>query len=139
MKKVKDTALGLSLACASLAIVSAAAEAIVRTYKALKPAVETGAITPDPRYGWRATPGYTYEGFRIDSAGHRNLVRVFADENGFREFADLGDSGFRIFFIGDSHTFAKEVDQEDTYYRRVGDLLGARIFAYGADGFCKTQ
>ncbi len=139
MNKLQNIVIGIGLSCASLAIFFVISEVAVRAYKALKPAADSGAITPDARYGWRTTPGYSFDGNRKDLAGNSNPVRVFTDENGFREYADPNAEGFRIFFIGDSFTFAKDVDQKDTFYRRVGELLDAQIFAYGADGFCTTQ
>lgn len=98
-----------------------------------------GPITLDPALGWRATPNYRYDGPVIYADGTSHWVDVTTNASGFRAFGDLHSVRPKILVIGDSFTEADQVPDGKTYYSVLGRLVGAEIFAYGADGYGTLQ
>ena len=75
----------------------------------------------------------------VDAGGVESVVRLTTDRNGFRCFGDVHATRPKVFCVGDSMTFARDVSDEQTYYALLKDGLDVEVFAYGAEGFATLQ
>jgi len=93
----------------------------------------------DPELGWRPKRNFSYVNRQRDSEGRPYTVRITTNEHGFRSWGDVNSKKIKIFFIGDSYTGDPFVSDEDAYFERAGQLLGAEVFAFGAGGYGTLQ
>jgi hypothetical protein len=85
----------------------------------------------DPELGFARRPGISWRGYVPEL---NRIVEYHTDENGFRN--PPGQRQADIVFIGDSFTEAAQVEDSDTFVRRVGRLTGLSVvnLARGAYG-----
>lgn len=96
-------------------------------------------IEPNEKYGWTARRNYQEDTMKPDAAGVLRRVEIVTDENGFRQFGDPASKKCKVFFIGDSNTFAKDVSQGEPYYAHLMRDLDLEAFAFGTDGYNNMQ
>ena len=97
------------------------------------------SIMLDDRLGWRATPGYRFEGPRRNADGSSYDVSVSFDRRGFRLFGDPESRRPRILVTGDSFTQAVEASDGRAYYALMQGPLDAEMFVYGVGGYGTLQ
>lgn len=136
--RAKESLLGCLLVLISLLAPFLVCEAAYRVKNVLHPQVLGQAIVPDAVLGWRIRPDYRFSGERKDASGQLHPVEIAVDANGFREYGPARGQ-LRVFCLGDSFTFAKDVSQRETYYHVAGELVPADVFACGADGYGSMQ
>jgi hypothetical protein len=134
----KESVLGCLLVLVSLLVPFLVCEAAYRVKNVLRPQVLGEAIVPDALLGWRIRPGYRFSGEKKDASGRPHPVEIAVDGNGFREYGPERGR-LRVFCLGDSFTFAKDVSQNETYYHVAGELAPADVFACGVDGYGGMQ
>ena len=90
----------------------------------------------DPVLGWRTRAHHRAE---YGTGLHR--VRYTTGAHGFRLYGEHAPDQTRLLFIGDSHTHAVDVSDDDTYYSRLSKRLVpvAEVFAYGSGGYGTLQ
>jgi len=132
-------AIGAGLVFGSLALVFAAAEAALRVYHASKPKAGPEVIEPDARLGWRPKPNFHYTGTQRDEAGNTYPIEIQTNEAGFRYFGNTLSPRPKIFFVGDSVTYGREVTQDKHFVPLVGRALNAEVFALAAPGWGTYQ
>jgi hypothetical protein len=103
------------------------------------PSGAVGAITLDPRLGWRATAHYIRDLSDTTQQGIVYRVHRSQTEFGFRSFGDARAGRGKLLVIGDSYTQATAVSDDKTYHALVGQMLGMEVFAYGAGGYGTLQ
>ncbi|MFA7693126.1 MAG: SGNH/GDSL hydrolase family protein [Candidatus Hydrogenedentes bacterium] len=123
----------------SVALVVLPAELVFRIKDAYYPVELSPIVEPHPQLGWQGRRNYRSTQERLDSVGRLHEVTIATDDNGFRQFGGPNRAGCRVFFIGDSYTFAEDADQSESYYALVSESLGLDAFAYGAQGFSTLQ
>ena len=114
-------------------------EAAFRIKGALGPVPLSAELERDGERGWRTRPNFHFSGMKRDAADAEHPVEIVTDANGFRAFGDPGSAKCRVFFIGDSFTFAKDVSQSEPFHAVAGRRLDLEVFAYGADGYGTLQ
>ena len=134
----KESILGCLLVIISLLAPFLVCEAAYRVKNALHPQALGEAIVPDAVLGWRIIPNYHFSGEKKDASGRAHPVEIAVDANGFREYGPARGQ-LRVFCLGDSFTFAKDVSQQETYYHVAGERVPADAFACGADGYGSMQ
>lgn len=98
-----------------------------------------GAIVLDAERGWKSNPSYRFTGEQASNDGNRYPVQVAFNEEGFRQYGVPRSSHSKVLVIGDSFTQALQVSDDKTYYARLGDKIGVKIFAYGCGGYGTLQ
>jgi hypothetical protein len=99
------------------------------------PVQRTPPFRLDQKLGWRAMEHLTFE----YETANGTLIRYLTTRDGFREYGDPDSPKARVLVIGDSFTEAREVSNENTYYRVLSQLLPVEIFAYGGGGYGSLQ
>jgi hypothetical protein len=135
----KSSLVAATLAGASFLMVFVLGEAAFRAKNAFFERPLGEVVVRDAILGWRARPDYRFAGEKRDAAGKAHPVEISTDHQGFRAFAAPSAGPPRVFFLGDSFTFAKDVSQPETYYAVLGNRLDLAVFAYGCDGFNSLQ
>lgn len=133
--RTKSILANASLVVLSLAIFFLAGEAAFRIWYGFK----TPTFELDQRLGWRTRPDLSLTYDVRDSGGVPSTVTLKTDGRGFRVWGDPNTERPKIFVIGDSFTFAKDVTQDQTYYARLADSLDAEFFVYGCEGYATLQ
>lgn len=93
----------------------------------------------DRDLGWKTTGNYYFQGTKTDYKNEKHEINVSTNAFGFRQFGDTSSGRSKILIIGDSFTHAIDVSDGATYYSRLGEILDAEIFAYGAGGYGTLQ
>ena len=93
----------------------------------------------DELLGWKMIPGYHFDGILSDQSGAAYDVSIQYDDNGFKTFGDTISAKPKILFIGDSYTASVEVSNEKSFFKLIGDSLGAEVFAIGHAGYGTLQ
>lgn len=135
------------LTVATLLIAVGVGELVLRTIHLTRdgipffeaPSGKVGAITFDPRVGWRATEGYERDLFETTQGGKVYRVHRSQKAHGFRAYGNVASRQPKLLVIGDSYTQAAAVSDDRTYYARLKDALGIEVFAYGAGGYGTLQ
>ena len=97
-------------------------------------------MSVDQTLGWKATENYVFEGTKRDAAGKKYHVSIATDRNGFRLFGDPNSKKTKIFFLGDSFTYAIDVSNDKTYCALItAKLNNVEGFAYGSGGYGTLQ
>lgn len=96
-------------------------------------------IEADARRGWRTRPNYHFSGKIQDCKGAYHEISIITDVDGFRIRMPETAGHPRIFFLGDSFTFARDASQESVYYHIAGELLEGSVAAYGTEGYNTLQ
>ncbi len=83
---------------------------------------EGGETIPDPRWGWKPTPGWFRSATpEFDVTGEINALHMNDRPHDAAAEKDL----VRVLVLGDSHTYAVGVSQEDAWPRKLESLLNA--------------
>lgn len=134
------TILSISIITATtIVLIFVFGEIAVRVKEHVQVPVLPDTVELDARYGWCAKKNYHFSGEKKDAAGVSHHVEIHTDANGFRAFGDVTSTKKKVFCIGDSFTFAKDVSQDEPYYAVLAREAGVEVFAYGADGFSTIQ
>ncbi|HFA51455.1 MAG TPA: SGNH/GDSL hydrolase family protein [Bacteroidetes bacterium] len=106
-----------------------------------KPVIEPPENTAlkDDELGWKMTPNYSFKGTLKDRDGAAYEDSISYDENGFKAFGDTASARPKILFLGDSYTASRQVSNNKSFFKIIGDSLGAEIFAYGHPGYGTLQ
>jgi hypothetical protein len=122
---VRLTVLRLATLAVSLIVAGAMSELIFRALErreASHAVVEGGMWIADPRWGFKPAPGPFRRASReFDATGVINAQ--FMNDRPWDQHQTEGNR--RILVLGDSHTFAVGVNQEDTWARRLEARLNA--------------
>ena len=89
----------------------------------------------DDELGFVRKPGVSWEGYIEDA---NRLVDYHTDRNGFRN-PPVERPAADIVFVGDSFTEAIEVDENDTFVRRVGNATGLSVANLGRGAYGPQQ
>ena len=94
----------------------------------------------DEKLGWRARENYNWKGELKDAGGQQYFVKITTDSHGSRLFGDPKSEKIKVFVVGDSFTYAKDVGDDKIYYsllaKRAKDM---ELFAYGVIGYSTLQ
>ncbi len=90
--------------------------------------------TADPELGFIRKPLVTWRGY---VGGVNRIVDYHADENGFRN--PVGTKRADVVFIGDSLTEAAQVEEHDTFVRRVETISGRSAVNLGLGAYGPQQ
>lgn len=90
---------------------------------------------PDPELGFRRKPNIVWRGAGGDVEAP---IHYRTDALGFRNPPDRPDRA-DIVFVGDSYTEAAQVDEEETFVRRVGRLLDRPVVNLGMGAYGPPQ
>ena len=120
MSRLRELALRLLLACASVAFTVAICELAVRILAPQTVLTLEGLYVADPELGYRHVPGFT--------GRERNPeydVRIEINSRGYRdrEYAAKRPGVQRIVGLGDSFTFGSGVEEPEIYLSRIESLL----------------
>jgi GDSL-like Lipase/Acylhydrolase family len=99
----------------------------------------SSAVVGDPRLGWRPSSAYRFHGEVRDADGTAHVISVTQHELGLRSFGDPIARRPKVLAIGDSYTQATCVGDGETYYDRLGAMLGAEVFGVGCSGWGTLQ
>jgi lysophospholipase L1-like esterase len=132
----------------SVCLIAVTGELLIRTIHLLRdgipffesPSKGVGAISLDPRLGWRATPNYKLDLAESTAKDHR-IYQVHRSQSaqGFRTYGNVATRKAKLLVIGDSVTQATAVSDDKTYHSLLGTTLGVEVFAYGAGGYGTLQ
>lgn len=103
--------------------------------------VPAGVYQPDDELGWRTTANLDVTYPTHDGEGTPYTVHQTYDADGFRNCRPDERGGERpvLLCVGDSFTAAGEVSDGETWHCRLGELLGADSWGYGAGGYGTLQ
>ena len=90
--------------------------------------------TVDPELGFIRKPFVTWRGY---APGVNKIVDYQTDENGFRN--SVGTKQADVVFIGDSFTEASQVEERDTFVRRVEAISGLITVNLGRGAYGPQQ
>jgi lysophospholipase L1-like esterase len=152
MKRVRSIAVALLLLAGSLALVELGVRIDQRVRlgmpmwrlglaaEASQGPDPNAAVTTDGELGWRASSAFRFHGTVKDAAGAAREVTVTQGRHGYRVYGDVHARRPKILAIGDSYTQAVCVADGETYYERLGKLLGdVEIFGGGTTGWGTLQ
>lgn len=88
----------------------------------------------DNELGFVRKPGVSWRGYVTEV---NRIVDYRTDENGFRNPA--GQRQADVVFIGDSFTEAAQVDEQDTFVRRVAKSIGLTVMNLGRGAYGPQQ
>ena len=98
------------------------------------------ALSFNDELGWVPTGNYKLIKTKTDASGHRYAVNFQTNEDGFRIFGNPEEEHKKkVWFLGDSFTYAKVVSNNKTYYGRLKDTLPIEVFAFGCSGYGTLQ
>ena len=109
-----------------LVIILVLAEVAVRIFRK-----DTSFIIPDSRLGYVNQPGFQ------GSWGKTRKVEVRIDDGGFRvprNFEGRDPESLRIVCMGDSCTFGFDVEAEESYPEKLGELIDRKVEIFNAGG-----
>ena len=91
--------------------------------------------TADDELGFVRKPNLSWRGFIREA---NRVVDYRTDKNGFRN-PSIEQATADVVFIGDSFTEAVEVNENDTFVRRVGAATGLTVVNLGRGGYSPQQ
>ncbi len=139
---IKRIASNVLLILLSLIVCLFVGEVLTRLYLRSRPTNPNvgGVIVIDEQLGWRTAANFRFQGRLEDAAGRHYFADVRTDSRGSRLFGDLASQRRRVFFVGDSFTYAGHVSNDKTYYSIVNAALPqVEAFAYGGNGYGTLQ
>ena len=92
--------------------------------------------TADAELGFVRKPGVSWRGYVPDL---NRIVEYRTDENGFRNSIEPKPQQADIVFIGDSYTEAAQVEDSDTFVRRIAQSTGLSVVNLGRGGYGPQQ
>lgn len=135
----KERVIRIALLAASLVFSLLLAEAGYRVCVFLIRGDPRPVVTLDEQVGWKPTGNLRLHKTLRDDAGSKYTLDYSTSVDGFRMYGDVNSERRRVFFLGDSFTWAQEVSDSKTYFAILAAKLPLEVFAFGGGGYGTLQ